>query len=223
MRLFTTLALLASSTLIAALPAPSDINTDPKALVKSPVYQVYKDVSTRNDLIDGECNDIIVIWARGSSEPGNVGITLGPPFFDAIEEAEPGRTIVQGVNYPAEDSGYFMGGSRTGAEYMASMVSLAASQCPDSLVVLGGYSQGAQVTHLAANHIPEDLYSMIAAIVLFGDPYDGDAFPGSLNDNVATFCNEGDLICDGIPIILPVHLSYDHDVCEAADYIAARV
>jgi hypothetical protein len=85
------------------------------------------------------------------------------------------------------------------------------------------YSEGAQVTHLAAGYIPEDLYSNVSAIVLFGDPDNGDAFPGSLNDNVKAFCNDGDLICHGLPIVLEAHLHYDHDVGKAAAFIAARV
>lgn len=172
MKLFITLALLFSSTLTAALPAPSN-TVDPETIVNSPIYQAYKgafsaniggssenSIVTRNDLIDGKCNDVIVIFARGSTEPGNIGITLGPVFFDAIEKVEPGRIITQGVNdYPASVSSSasctkdllatlltkskiseaLAGGSKTGAKYMASMVSLAASQCPESKVVLSGY------------------------------------------------------------------------------------
>ncbi|RPB16617.1 cutinase [Morchella conica CCBAS932] len=236
MKLFITLALLVSSTLTASLPAPSN-TVDPETIVNSPIYQAYKgafsaniggssenSIVTRNDLIDGKCNDVIVIFARGSTEPGNIGITLGPVFFDAIEKVEPGRIIAQGVNdYPASISEALAGGSKTGAKYMVSMVSLAASQCPESKVVLSGYSQGAQVTHLAAGYIPEDLYSKVAAIVLFGDPDDGDAFPGSLNDNVATFCKDGDRICEGFPIPSVVHFTYQNDVGKAAAYIAERV
>lgn len=104
---------LVSSTLTAALPAPSN-TVDLETVVNSPIYQAYKDAfsakiggssgdssDTRNDLIDGKCNDVIIIFARGSTEPGNIGITMGPVFFDVIEKVEPGRIIAQGVNdYP---------------------------------------------------------------------------------------------------------------------------
>jgi cutinase len=77
-----------------------------------------KVVTTRNELLQGKCADIIVIFARGSLEPGwlflnlsqdgwlsvvgNVGDDVGPYFFDELEKLEPERSIVQGVNnYPA--------------------------------------------------------------------------------------------------------------------------
>jgi hypothetical protein len=118
MKLFITLALLVSSTLTTALPAPSN-TVDSDAIVNSPIHQAYikgafsniggsSRNDTRNDLIDGKCNDVIVIFARGATEPGNIGTILGPPFFDAIEKVEPGRIIAQGVNdYPADVSTKF--------------------------------------------------------------------------------------------------------------------
>lgn len=100
--------------------------------------------SVRNDLTDGGCDDIIVIFARGTSGEGNVGVatSVGPIFFGNLSAAEPGRVIVQGVNdYPATVLGYLGGGSDEGAEYMAEMVTLASTQCPGSKVVLSGFRQ----------------------------------------------------------------------------------
>jgi hypothetical protein len=44
--------------------------------------------------------------------------------------------------------------------------------------------------------------------VVFGDPDDGDGFPGVLNDRSITFCAFGDDICAGGILVLPPHLSY---------------
>jgi hypothetical protein len=77
---------------------------------------------TRNDLNDGECDDIILIFARGtgSKSPilpdcrdlrgsgfgcwhirkpgsGNIGSGVGVAFADALAAAEPDKVIVQGV------------------------------------------------------------------------------------------------------------------------------
>ncbi|RPB01737.1 cutinase [Choiromyces venosus 120613-1] len=176
------------------------------------------------DLINGQCDDIIIIWARGATESGNTGTVLGPPFFSAVERDEPGRVIVQGVNnYPADTARYIAGGSRTGARYMADMVPRAATQCPNAKIVLSGYSQGAQVTHLPADLIPTNLYARVAAIILFEDPYNGGSFPGSLNNNVRTFRAFGDLICEGLPIVLPAHSEYVVKVSEAAAYVSPRI
>jgi cutinase len=51
---------------------------------------------------------------------------------------------------------------------MAASVKLAAKQCPGSKVVMSGFSQGAQVTHKAAELLDQSLYSVVGAIVLFG-------------------------------------------------------
>lgn len=59
--------------------------------------------------------------------------------------------------------------------------------------------------------------------MLFGDPNNGDPFPGSLNSNVKTFCHDGDLICDGWPIPMPAHATYEYDAPAAAEYVAARL
>jgi len=88
---------------------------------------------------------------------------------------------------------------------MAASAKRAAVQCPDSKIVLSGFSQGAQVTHKAAKLLSPSLHSRIGAIVLFGDPNKGKLFPDLLNRNVKTFCHEGDLICSGIPIPLDQH------------------
>lgn len=44
------------------------------------------------------------------------------------------------------------------------------SQCPDTQVVMSGYSQGAQVTHLAAADLPAATMEKVSAVVTFGDP-----------------------------------------------------
>lgn len=60
--------------------------------------------------------------------------------------------------------------------------------------------------------------------MLFGDPDLNDPFPGSLNDNVLSFCHDGDFICQYcLPIPEPEHFTYDADTPAAAMYISARV
>lgn len=53
------------------------------------------------------CKDVTVIFARGTCDPGNVGALVGPPFFKAIQDKLPGRSInFQGIEYPASVEGY---------------------------------------------------------------------------------------------------------------------
>lgn len=96
--------------------------------------------TTRNDLTDGECKNVTVIFARGTTEAGNVGSLAGPPFFDALDEAlGDGIVAVQGVDYPADIPGYLDGGSKEGADTMAGLVSDAVTKCPDTKIVISGY------------------------------------------------------------------------------------
>ena len=103
---------------------------------------------------------------------------MGPFFFDALAIRRPDRTIVQGVNnYKATALGYLAGGSDDGAKDMAASVKLASTQCPTSKIVLSGFSQGAQVAHKAAKLLDASLHKFVGAIVLFGDPKNGELLP----------------------------------------------
>lgn len=77
--------------------------------------------TTREDLNDGVCGDVLVIFARGTDEPGNVGALAGPPFFEALEDAlgSDYTLAVQGVdNYGATVTEYLEGGDPEGSQEM---------------------------------------------------------------------------------------------------------
>lgn len=76
--------------------------------------------TTRQDLDDGKCSDVYVIFARGTQEPGNVGALVGPPFFKALEDAlgSSHTMAVQGVDYEATVTDYLEGGDPEGSQEM---------------------------------------------------------------------------------------------------------
>ncbi|KAL1866863.1 hypothetical protein Daus18300_006566 [Diaporthe australafricana] len=76
--------------------------------------------TTRQDLDDGKCSDVLVIFARGTQEPGNVGALVGPPFFKALEGAlGSSRSLaIQGVDYEATVADYLEGGDPEGSQEM---------------------------------------------------------------------------------------------------------
>lgn len=79
--------------------------------------------STRNDVKNNApCKPLTVIFARGTSEAGNVGSVAGPPFFKALDSALPSQVNVQGVDYAATWNGAFSGGDAAGSRTMASLV-----------------------------------------------------------------------------------------------------
>jgi cutinase len=60
-----------------------------------------------------------VIFARGTTETGNVGTLTGPPFFQALaREVGAGNLAVQGVDYPADVPGFLAGGDAGGSKTM---------------------------------------------------------------------------------------------------------
>lgn len=68
---------------------------------------------------NGACTEMTVIFARGTTEPGNVGLLAGPPFFAALEAMVGASNVdVQGVDYPADIPGFLVGGSPQGSQTM---------------------------------------------------------------------------------------------------------
>jgi cutinase len=76
--------------------------------------------TTRNDLVSSSaCAAITVIFARGTTEPGNVGVLVGPPFFNALESLVGAENVaLQGVDYPASVEEFLTGGDATGSQAM---------------------------------------------------------------------------------------------------------
>ncbi len=85
------------------------------------------------------------------------------------------------------------------------------------------HSQGAQVVHLGVKQISAAAASHVSAVVFFGDPDDGQALQNIAANEDDTYCFSTDLICDGLPIVLPAHLSYSIDAVPAAEFVAGMV
>ncbi|KAG6916236.1 hypothetical protein DXG01_007769 [Tephrocybe rancida] len=170
------------------------------------------------------CSAVTVYFARGTTEIGTLGTFVGPPFQSALKSALAGRTLeFVGIKYPAAIGGYLAGGDQGGATTMANLVTAKASSCPNTKIVISGYSQGAQVTHLAAGKLSSSAQSRVNAAVLFGDPDNGQAFPGPINGHVKSFCAPGDLICHGQSVVLPPHLTYGANAAEAASFVVSQI
>jgi cutinase len=113
---------------------------------------------TYNQLTDGTaCRAVTVIYARGTTQAGNVGEanSEGPTFFNALASALGGtsRLAIQGVTYPANVVGFLAGGDAAGATTMFNLINQAASRCPSTKIVVSGYSQGAQLVHTATQRL----------------------------------------------------------------------
>jgi cutinase len=123
------------------------------------------------------CPDVQVVFARGTDEPVGIG-RVGDAFVDELRSRVPGRSVdVYAVNYPATRD--FLRAAE-GANDASLFVQNVATTCPDTKIVLGGYSQGAavidaiavaQVPTLGFNQpMPAAVADHVAAVAVFGNP-----------------------------------------------------
>jgi cutinase len=99
--------------------------------------------ASQNDVTGGgACKAMTILFARGTTEPGNMGSVAGPPFVSAVGAMMGGaaNVAVQGIEYPADIPGFLVGGSRAGSTLMAQMVGQVRAKCPDTMLVMAGYS-----------------------------------------------------------------------------------
>ena len=75
------------------------------ALSSPIVRRQYVGSDTENQLTDGTpCRAITILFARGTTESGNVGTLAGPPFFQALaNEVGASDVAVQGVSCISRD------------------------------------------------------------------------------------------------------------------------
>lgn len=132
------------------------------------------------------CPDVDVIFARGTFEPPGVGVT-GQAFIDALQARLASKTIaVSPVDYPASLD--FTNGAGAGVADTSTQVTDEASRCPNTKIVVGGYSQGAAVSAYSTSDtvpanfplpdgitgpMPPEVARHVAAIALFGKPSAG--------------------------------------------------
>jgi hypothetical protein len=175
--------------------------------------------SEDNDSNSAGCKPLEVVFARGTDEPTRTGILTGAPFKAALELKYPGKVNFQAVPYSASIVGYLSGGSGSGAAKMANMITETAKRCPRSKIIIGGYSQGGQVTHKAAKKLSSSVSSRVNGVVIFGDPDKGRKLKDIGKGAVDTICAASDPICAGIPIPLGSHLTYSTSANKAANWV----
>ncbi|WP_324674819.1 cutinase family protein [Mycobacterium sp. 663a-19] len=195
------------------------------------------------------CPDAEVTFARGTGEPPGVG-GVGQEFIDSLRSQVKGRSVgVYPVNYPAGDD--IAPSANAGANDAHAHVRSMVANCPNTKLVLGGYSQGAGVIDLitiaqapVAGLVPDiltaDEADHVAAVATFGNP--SGRFLGApitqlspwYGAKAVDLCAPGDPVCSpGAPLTLPshdemfspAHLSYTQSgmPSQAATFVAGRL
>jgi cutinase len=151
------------------------------------------------------CPDVEVVFARGTTEPPGVGGT-GQAFVDSLRSRLGDRSVgVYAVNYPASRA--FGTSTPAGRDDMSAHVQSMAANCPNTRMVLGGYSQGAAVVDLATTAMPPAVAGNVAAAALFGGPRS--SFADSLSPGP-------------LPGVGPLYAGKTIDLCVPNDPICAE-
>jgi len=165
------------------------------------------------------CPDAEVVFARGRQEPPGVG-AVGDALVNSLRSKVSGSVEVYGVNWPADIE------VASGANDMRAHVQSMAASCPNTRMVLGGYSLGASAADLAVRGMPPGMDQHIAAVAMFGNGArrlgPAPAFAGKTIDQ----CADGDPIC-GRGLNWPSHLQPSYLgsglVDQAASFIAGKL
>jgi cutinase len=185
------------------------------------------------------CTAIEVIFARGRLEPAGAG-QIGNAFVSALRSKTGKNVNLYAVRYPADNQ------IDVGANDMSARVQSTMANCPDTRIVLGGYSLGAAVTDVAVavpfaffgfdNPLPPGADQHIAAVALFGN---GSAWAGPIGtfnplyrERTIEMCHGADPVCNPADPNTWENNWTDHAaaayiqagmVNEAADFTAGRL
>lgn len=174
------------------------------------------------------CPDAEVIFARGTMEAPGLGDT-GDAFVNSLRANVGAKSVgVYPVDYPATTD--FPTAVQGIADARAHILATAAS-CPDTKMVLGGFSQGAAVIGFVTASVvpdgispadvpapmPPDVADHVAAVALFGKP--SPRFMKVLNNpsvvvgpnytgKAIDLCVDNDLVCDPQGRSFGIHTQY---------------
>jgi cutinase len=194
------------------------------------------------------CPDVEVIFARGTFEAPGVGVT-GQAFVDALRPQLGGKSVdVYPVNYPASLD---FATAAYGVIDASNKIRDIAASCPNTKMVLGGYSQGAAVVAYTTEDavpngftvpagitgpMPPEVAKHVAAVALFGKPSSGflqQIYTGAppitvgklYSGKTADMCIPEDPICSPTGSDNGAHTLYAVNgmTGQAADFAARRI
>ena len=185
-------------------------------------------------LASASCPDVEVVFARGTDEPPGVG-RVGQAFVGSLRQDTRKSVGSYGVNYPANKD--FLAAAQ-GANDASNHIQQMANNCPNTKLVLGGYSQGAAVIDIVTaaplpglgfhDPLPTQAADHVAAVALFGNPSARagglmSAITPDFDGKTIDLCNTGDPICSN-GNQWKAHLAYVPGLTnQAASFVAGRV
>ena len=152
-----------------------------------------------------DCPAAEVVFARGTDEPAGMG-RVGDAMVDSLRRQTAGLNIrAYPVNYKATITQRHSGaGAKDAIKHIKSTV----DACPDTKIVLGGYSQGASVVNIVAGFdgvnwgdpLPAEYLDNVAAVATFGNVAGRTGGPTSTQSSplaakAIDLCHPADPIC----------------------------
>jgi cutinase-like protein len=179
-----------------------------------------------------DCPDIEVVFARGTNDAPGLG-NVGGAFIDALRSKVGGRSVgVYAVNYPAN---YDFLAAADGANDASAHIQYMVNTCPNTRLVLGGYSQGAAVIDVISavpmpvigfnNPLPPNVPDHVAGIAVFGNPSAKLGLPLTVSPvwggRAIDLCNGDDPICQTDGESVAAHRAYlGGPTNQAANFVA---
>lgn len=108
--------------------------------------------ATDTGTFDGQCTKNILLFARGTTETGLLGVTVGPVLSLGLMGKD---WSVVGIPYDADMAGDACLGL-PGGMVAKDMINQAAEKCPDAKIFVGGYSEGGMVAHNGVAYANEE-------------------------------------------------------------------
>ena len=182
------------------------------------------------------CPDVDVVYARGTDTTPPVDF-VGQTLVNTLSALMPTRSInVYGVDYPATLD--FGPSTAKGAALAWVHIVNRVAACPNTRIVLSGYSQGAGVIDLITvdkplpwginTPLPATVANRVAAVAVFGNPSRKigggplTALSKTYGPKAIDLCITGDPICSN-GSDLTAHAKYSEVISQAAAFVAARL
>ncbi|KAE9988153.1 hypothetical protein EG327_003475 [Venturia inaequalis] len=191
--------------------------------------------STSNELVNGGCKKVTLVYARASTEVGNMGTpnSVGPGLCSGLKKLFAGDVACQGVSGPAYSAGLMDNVTPKGTKNSAiaeaqKHIKNAASKCPQTTIVSGGFSQGTAVIFNAVGTLPDDIMKRVVAVALYGYTHNKQnkgIIPKYPPENVKVFCPASDGVCGGKLQVNAGHFSYlgGSSQKEGYTFLAAKI
>ncbi|KAF1987840.1 carbohydrate esterase family 5 protein, partial [Aulographum hederae CBS 113979] len=184
----------------------------------APTELVERQTATSNDVTNGACKPVTFVFARGSTEGGNMGTIVGSGLCAAMKKNMPGAVACQGVGgaYKATLAANFedAGTNAASIKEAVKVMNQAMTKCPQSKMVFGGYSQGSAVMLNAVQQLPQAQQDKMMAGVFYGytkNKQNNGQLPGYPPANLKVFCRPDDGVCGGQLDVTAGHLAYSDD------------